>query len=97
MKPKPSHNHEITCALIGQVSSAVPKGQSELSVTTIITRQMWRAFQTEIGGNPDSEPTEWLGIQGTSRVYGSKTIVVGGEGMRSVSFPSELEDFFFHE
>lgn len=78
-------DREIMCALIGQVSLAA-HGGVETSVRTIITRPMWNAFCRAVGNPEDSEPTEWLGIKDTLRVYGSETIVIDHPEMASISF-----------
>lgn len=78
-------DREIMCALIGQVAKAA-SGNAETSVTTIITRPMWNAFLRAVDAPCDTNPTPWLGIEKTFRVYGSETIVVEGEEMASVSF-----------
>jgi hypothetical protein len=84
-------DHELTSALIGQVGKAVPKGENELSVTTLITRPMWEAWCRACNLPEDSEPTEWLGSKETIRVYGSRTIVIESDMMASVSF-AQLKD-----
>lgn len=78
---------KILVNLIIQVASAVPEKGTELDVTTIITRPMWRAWCRAIRVPEDSEPTDWIG-QNTIRVYGSKTIVVESDIMAAVSFAS---------
>lgn len=78
-------DEEIMCALIGQVSQAA-QGGSEREVRTVITRPMWNAFCRATKSPENSEPTEWLGMGPTIRVYGSETIVVEGDSMRSFSF-----------
>ena len=84
-------DHELMSALIGQVRKAVPAGKSEEAVTTLITRPMWRAFCRALDMPEDSVPTEWLGMHGTIRVYGSRTIVTESDMMASVSF-AQLKD-----
>jgi hypothetical protein len=67
---------QIMKALMDQVRKAVPLGGSERDVTTIISRPMWQAWCRAVDMPENSEPTEWLGIHKTMRVYGSRTIVV---------------------
>lgn len=76
---------EVMCALIGQVAQAA-RGSVECDVTTIITRPMWNAFCRATKMPENSEPTAWLGIHKTRRVYGSETIVVDRPEMASISF-----------
>jgi len=76
---------EIMRALINQVTKAAD-GDVERNVITFITRPMWVAWCRAVGSPEDSEPTDWLGIDKTHRVYGSKTIVIEKPGMESMSF-----------
>lgn len=78
-------DEEITIALVNGVQMAA-NGDTEQSVTTILTRPMWNAFLRYIRKPEDSEPTDWLGMVATNRVYGSRTIVVEGDEMKAVSF-----------
>ena len=78
-------DHELMSTLIGQVARAVAPGKSECSVTTLITRPMWREWCRVVGAPEDSVPTEWTG-DSTLRVYGSKTVIVESEAMMAVSF-----------
>ena len=80
----PVTGHDITRALISQVSKAAGSG-SELEVETRISRPLWRLWNTILGVHPDTEPTDWLGEGHTHRVYGSKTIVVDSDGLWSFS------------
>lgn len=57
----------------------------ETEVRTVITRPMWKAFLRFTGAPEGTEPTAWLGIKNTHRVYGSETIVIESEDMWSVS------------
>lgn len=61
-------------------------GASERNVKTYISRPLWRLFNQELGHAPDIEPTAWLGIGETHRVYGSETIVVDTPALWSASF-----------
>jgi len=72
------------CALIGQVAAAADK-DTETTVVTRITRPMWRAWLRAVGEPEDKEPTGWLGIHKTLRVYGSRTIVIESEEMFAIS------------
>lgn len=78
-------DEQIMCALIGQVAAAAG-GQVESSVETRISRPMWRAWCRAVKVPEDSEPTEWLGIHKTLRVYGSRTVIVESEEMFAASF-----------
>lgn len=78
---------EIVHALIEQVSKAVPKGRTETAVRTIISRPLWRLFNRELGHPEDVEPTGWVGIHKTHRVYGSETVVVESDKLFSFSRP----------
>jgi hypothetical protein len=73
-------------ALIHGVARAVPAGGNESDVTTVLTRPMWRSWCRAVGWPEDCEPTEWLGIGQTRRVYGSRTIIVPGAGYVAASF-----------
>lgn len=83
----------IMCNLIGQVLIALRSGQrdfpekpsSEMNVRTVITRPMWNAFCRASGIQENSEPTAWLGIHKTRRVFGSETIVVESDEWWSAS------------
>lgn len=75
----------LISALIGQVTMAAA-GDTELNVITYITRPLWRQFNQTLGEVKDVEPTPWLGIGKTHRVYGSETIVVETPGLWAVSF-----------
>lgn len=80
----------VTCSLMRQVTHARlaqsdRRPLNECGVTTLITRPLWRVFLREQRLPEDSEPTGWIG-HGTIRVYGSETIVVESEEMKSVSF-----------
>lgn len=82
------NSHDITHALIGQVTRARESkgpGATELEVTTYITRPMWRAFLRELGDDENLEPTEWLGTELTQRVYGSYTVIIPGDGFVCLS------------
>lgn len=78
-------DQDIMCALIGQVSKAAGAA-SEQSVTTYISRPMWDkwciATEMPIGTNP----TGWIGLKDTARVYGSETVVVEDDADWAVSF-----------
>lgn len=78
-------DEEIFCALVEQVSKAVPKGGSEQDVRTIITRPMWNSFCRAVEIPENSIPTDHIGIK-SIRVYGSETIVVESEKMAACSF-----------
>lgn len=73
-------DEQIARRLIRQVADTVPPGENERVVTTIITRPMFDAWQRAWGNGAI------LGKKWTSRIYGSKTIVVESPIMRSVSF-----------
>jgi hypothetical protein len=76
---------KTVCELIHQVQLSA-RGSVETEVRTIISRPMWRLWNRELGDPEDSEPTEWLGIKDTNRVYGSETIVVESDALFSFSF-----------
>lgn len=75
---------QVMCALIGQVARAA-QGGTEQDVTTLITRPLWRTWNLAVGNHIDAPPTDWIGIEGTNRVYGSKTIIVESEELWSIS------------
>lgn len=79
-------NREILTTLINQVAKAVPDGQSEQAVTTIVTRPMWDQWCKAVGIPIGSSPTDWQLGEGCRRIYGSRTIVVESDVMASVSF-----------
>lgn len=83
-------DERVMCELIGQVSRAA-RGRVETEVTTIITRPMWNVFCRATGMPKNAEPTDWVGIKGTRRVFGSKTIVVESNHLASMSFLSRME------
>lgn len=81
-----SSDIHIVCALIDQVTKAVPPGRSEQAVTTWISRPLWERFMRFCGEDAKVLPTEWLmPIELTRRVYGSRTIIVESELEFSVS------------
>lgn len=80
---------DIRHQLMNQVCSAVPYGGSERNVTTIITRPLWRMWCESVGLPAECEPTEWLGLLNTRRVYGSRTIVVESEALAALSYVEE--------
>ncbi len=83
-------DQDLMCALVHQVTKAVPKksGGCESDVTTVITRPLWRRWCRAVGLPKNCEPTGWVGITKTRRVYGSKTIVVESDVEVAISFPS---------
>lgn len=83
---------DILRALIRQVAKAMPPGQSETAVTTVVTRPMWQAWCRATGIPEDSEPTEWIGAHNTHRIYGSRTIIVESGHMAAVSFANAQGD-----
>lgn len=78
----------IVPALIQQVSKACPIGKSEVAVRTVISRPLWKMWCRELGDDENCEPTEWIGIKETRRVYGSETIVVESDELFSFSAPT---------
>lgn len=72
------------CALIHQVQKAAA-GNSELSVTTVISRPMWALWCEAVGLPVDSVPGPWK-LHGCTRVFGSKTIVVERDDLVSWSY-----------
>lgn len=82
---KPVSDDDVMRALALQVAKAA-RGNTEVDVTTIITKPMWKAFLRAVGEPENSKPTPWLGLNKTIRVWGSKTIVVKSKRMASVSF-----------
>ena len=83
MKSKSISEPELVNALICQVTKAA-NGGSELSVTTFISKPMWKRFLKAIGINESSKPTGWNGDK-TIRVYGSNTVVVDSNELFSLS------------
>jgi len=81
-----NNDEELMCALIAQVAKACPKGKAETSVTTIITRPLWRQWCRAVGMPQNSKPTGWIGIDKTNRIYGSETIVVESKAKVAISF-----------
>ena len=79
-------DQSIFLALIRQVTQAVPDGQSETSVTTVVSRPMWHAWCRGTGMGENSEPTAWIGNPNTQRIYGSETVVVESEKFFAISF-----------
>lgn len=79
-------DRSIMSALIGQVAKSVPEGCAETSVTTIVSRPMWRAWCRGTGMDEDSKSTPWVGNPNTRRIYGSETVIVESEQMFAVSF-----------
>jgi hypothetical protein len=80
MKPKPT-SREIMPALITQVMRAAgPTPTPETEVKTYISRGMWTQFLIGTGmtlrAAKKTNPTGWIGIGKTHRVYGSETIVI---------------------
>lgn len=75
---------ELIAALISQVFDAA-KGDNEQTVVTYISRPMWREWNKATDSPVDCEPTGWVGIHETRRVYGSETIVVESDHMWSFS------------
>ena len=59
---------------------------SERDVVTLISRKMWQLFLMTLGECPDLEPAEQWG-EGPL-VFGSRTIIVPGDGAFAVSFPA---------
>lgn len=82
-------DQQIVSALINQVAKAAG-GDSERNITTLISRPMWNAFLRGIGEPEDSAPTDWLGLEKTIRVYGSKTIVIDRDDFWSLSTKTPL-------
>lgn len=81
---------DIQRALMHQVYRAqqcLPSQENERNVTTLITRAMWKIWLRACGRPETDEPTDWLGIEETRRVYGSRTIVIESEALWSVSYP----------
>lgn len=77
-------DEQIAHALIGQVNSIAGENHcSERDVTTYISRPMWEAWSRFT--KTEGEPTEWLGLHETRRVYGSETIVVESPELFAVS------------
>lgn len=74
---------DVARFLIHQVSRAAAH-ETEQSVVTLITRPMWDLFCQFTGDH--GEPTAWLGIKETRRVYGSKTIIIPGDNLLAISF-----------
>ena len=83
---------DILRQLIHQVAKAVPKGENETAVTTVVTRPLWNAWCRAAGIPENSEPTGWDGCH-ANRIYGSKTIVVESDAMAAVSFASGQEQY----
>ena len=79
---------EILRSLVHQVSKAAMSG-SERDVITYISRPLWKLWCHAVGYPEDSEPTQWLGLHKTRRVYGSETVVLKSDLLFSVSFQSE--------
>lgn len=69
----------VTLALIRQVTQARPLNGTEMDVRTYISRPLWGDFCEELGMPRDTEPTGWIGIKETNRVYGSETIIIERE------------------
>ncbi len=90
MYEKPNIDDAILRELVGQVSKAVPAGQSERAVTTVISRPMWEAWCRATGIPKGAKPSEWRGID-SYRVYGSKTVVIESSEMVAVSFAGRYE------
>lgn len=80
-----TQDEAIMCALVKQVAKAA-NNNSETCVTTFITCPMWNAHLRAVGIPENSEPTKWLGLYDTIRVYGSETIVVESDKIASMSF-----------
>jgi hypothetical protein len=66
---------------------AVPPCGNERDVKTIITRPLWRAWLRSNGDDENIEPTAWLGVGKTHRIYGSETIVIERDYMAAISIP----------
>lgn len=82
-------DQDVLRALMRQVHRAMPAGQSERSVKTLITRPMWRAFLRSIKEPENLEPTDWIGLRRTVRVWGSETIVIESSEFFSISYAPE--------
>lgn len=76
-------DEDIARALICQVARCAD-GDPETRVTTHVTRPMWAAFCRFVGESPNSEPTPWIGLQKTRRIYGSETHVVESPHMWAI-------------
>ena len=78
---------DLVPKLISGVAKAVPVGGSELDVTTIISRPMWRRWCVELGYNPDGDiSTPMFNYNCPIRVFGSDTHVVEHESEFALSF-----------
>lgn len=77
-------DQRIMRELIHQVSIAA-EGVPESDVLTRISRPMWKSFCRATGMPEDCEPTAWLGIHNTRRVYGSETQIVESDEMFAIS------------
>lgn len=83
---------DLLRALIMGVRRAVPPGKNERSVTTFITLPMWRLWCRAADLPEDCEPTEWLGWEATRRVYGSRTVIIAGDGLLAYSRSSSNQN-----
>lgn len=77
-------HRELLYGLIEQVSRAAA-GEVETAVTTYISRPLWEEWLKATNAAPGTEPTEWLGIHETHRVYGSRTVILDSPAMFAVS------------
>jgi len=78
---------EVCFALVEQVENAscdfeVPRA----CITTVITRPLWRIFCRYWDWDENSEPTEWVGLELSRNVGGTRTIVIESEHFAAVSF-----------
>lgn len=89
MNPKPT-SREIMSALITQVMRAAgPTPTPETEVKTYISREMWTLFLIGTGMTRrlalKTNPTGWIGMGKTHRVYGSETIIIESDQIFSWS------------
>ncbi len=69
---------EVMCALINQVSKAVPEGGSERDVLTLITVPMWEMWSRAVNFPAGACPP-------IHSVYGSLTVLVASDRIESGS------------
>lgn len=86
------NERDILCALVGQVQRAAA-GDSEATVTTLVTRPMWALWckATRMGGvEPETLIPCQFQVNGVTmrpaRIFGSRTYIIPGDQLVSVSF-----------